>query len=708
MKVVLSVGNSVIPNFQAKNNISDSHKIRQKKYEQEKIYTKKQLEGLMISVALSAAFLGGAIVYLDNRSKLRILKNTREQVKTLTYNNENLTKVNERLKEIAQRGKDALSDILEGDLAPKDRRDKILNDLKEKIENGDYGYDIKNPPITGKGGATVHPDAIPLPSSAGTTNRINIKELDIPQIASDGRFDYEVPMSDEVKITHMKSADFSPVKCQPTNISESYADSVKWNNDKIARDILQNFFDGHGQTLDGVRFHFEPVSNGKYNVSIEGKSTYTPDKAVYIGESTKHTNARAAGNYGEGLKMATLKLLKDGGAEDVRIASDNWKVTYFLTDGNLSDKRVLSYSLDKTGGYNGNYIEFETSDKNLLNSLRATINRFYNSGNTHFKCPDFENDILGIKNLHKGEKGGIYIAGQRFEFDGQFDSLDGIVIFIKEKLPVKVVDISRDRTSLNTADIQGIGSWLARNENMSKDDKVKLLKSLERYWDEKEYDKKTPMDSFLEYFLNLVNLASDNNKLYIKFPENNISYSLATPDVVYDLRLKGYRVCKSYFLNVGMPTIRNVLGDARAHDVVIPNDVQKKKILILKEAINKLSPSLKDKHFSSDELNTKIYLFDRNSIKDRKMYSDCNAEAIVDNHVSKGFWIDKNYINSASFSDALETALHELSHKAGGDESADFSYKLTEVNKDAIDQLLNDIKSRNEMQALNTLWENLS
>ena len=157
-----------------------------------------------------------------------------------------------------------------------------------------------------------------------------------------------------------------------------------------------------------------------------------------------------------------------------------------------------------------------------------------------------------------------------------------------------------------------------------------------------------------------------------------------------------------------MPTIRNVLGDARAHDVVIPNDVQKKKILILKEAINKLSPSLKDKHFSSDELNTKIYLFDRNSIKDRKMYSDCNAEAIVDNHVSKGFWIDKNYINSASFSDALETALHELSHKAGGDESADFSYKLTEVNKDAIDQLLNDIKSRNEMQALNTLWENLS
>lgn len=71
-----------------------------------------------------------------------------------------------------------------------------------------------------------------------------MKELQIPEIASNGRFDYELPMSNEVKITHMQSVDFKPVKSQPTNISESYADSVQWNNDKIARDVLQNFFDG--------------------------------------------------------------------------------------------------------------------------------------------------------------------------------------------------------------------------------------------------------------------------------------------------------------------------------------------------------------------------------------------------------------------------------------------------------------------------------
>ena len=100
-------------------------------------------------------------------------------------------------------------------------------------------------------------------------------------------------------------------------------------------------------------------------------------------------------------------------------------------------------------------------------------------------------------------------------------------------------------------------------------------------------------------------------------------------------------------------------------------------------------------------------MFDRTASRDRRLHSNCNAEAILDNGVSKGFWIDKGYLDRASFNDVLETALHELSHKAGGDESAEFSYKLTDVNADAIGHLLNDIKSRNEIQALASLWSSL-
>lgn len=708
---------TIKPDFQARKKKDQDFDATVEK--QEETYTKSKVNGMVLATALSAAVLGGAVMHghgkwkisnlkKDNETIKNTLTKAEEKVKNLAKDNETLSSINKRLQEEAQKAKDRLTDIFEGDIAPKDMRDKIFNELKTKIEKGGYGYDIAQPPVTGKGGAKVYNDAIPLPSAVGTQNRAGIRELQIPEISSDGRFSYEIPMSDEVKITHMQSVDFTPVKSQPTNISESYADSVKWDNDKIARDILQNFYDGHGQTLDGVRLHFEPTGAGKYKVRIEGKSTYTPDKAVYIGESTKRNDAKAAGNYGEGLKMATLKLLKDGGAQDVKIASDNWKVTYSLDKGNLSDKRVLSYSLDKTDKYNGNYIEFETSDKELLTSLRSSLNRFYSSGNTHFKCPDFENEIIGIKNLPKGEKGGVYIAGQRFEFDGNYDGLENMAIFIKEKPPVSILDLSRDRTSLNTSNLEEIAKWLTKDGLLSNDDKVKLLKSLEGYWDAKGFfDNKHPMDSFIERFLAYTNLVTDNSQLHIKFPEKYVAYSNASSDLVNELKMSGYKVCKKDFSRVGMPTIRDILGDARAHDVVIPNDNQKKKILILKEALNKLSPSLKDKHFTADELDTHIYMFDRTSAKDSKMYSDCNAEAIIDKGVSKGFWIDKSYLDKSSFSDVLETALHELSHKAGGDESAEFSYKLTNVNKDAIAQLMSDIKVRNEFQALNNLWDSL-
>ena len=45
--------------------------------------------------------------------------------------------------------------------------------------------------------------------------------------------------------------------------------------------------------------------------------------------------------------------------------------------------------------------------------------------------------------------------------------------------------------------------------------------------------------------------------------------------------------------------------------------------------------------------------------------------------------------------------------KPEADETAEFSYKLTDVNKDAIGQLINDIQARHEMQALNNLWNSL-
>lgn len=685
----------------------------------EKKFSKKQVSAIALATALSAATLAGGAIYHGNMSKINklgkkiteltsnneglqtTLEATEKKVNDLTTKNDTLNKLNIKLEEEAKKVKGQFDALFDRENSPQEILDNISKSLQEKIEKGELDYDVTTPPIIGKGKRELPETALDLPTHAGTTNRSYIQKIDIPEIGADGRFNFEVPMSSEAKITHIDSVDFTPVHKQGTNISENYADSVQWNNDKIARDVMQNFFDGHGQTLDGVRLNFEPTANGKYKVRIEGKSTYTPDKAVYIGESSKRNDPKAAGNYGEGLKMAVLKLLKDRGAEDVRIASDNWELTYSLEKGNLSSDRVLTYSLDKTSKINGNYLEFETNDKKLLESLRKTINRFYHSGNEHFKCPDFENEVIGIKNLPKREKGGIYIAGQRFEFDGKYDGLNGVAIFIKEKPPVDVLDPSRDRISLSGMNLMDIARWVQKKTKA--EDIPKLLKALEENWSIFEHD--ITIHQFLDAILRGIRIWKKD--LAIKFPDKFVAYSNASRELVTDLKRKGYTVCSNEFSEIGMQTISELVGEARKHDVVIPNEIQKKKILILKETLNKLRPALEEKHFSPDEMDTHIYMFDNTAAKERD-YQDTLAEAIIDNGVSKGFWIDKNYLDRSRLADVLETALHELSHKVGGDESAEFSYKLTDVNRDAIAQIINNFKTKFELQSLSSIWDNLN
>jgi len=692
-------------------------------------YSGKEVTGIALATALSAMTIAGGIMHGKSSKVIKSLErhvsdltsqsgNLRNKVVQLTADNndlnvrvtelnkknELLNEANTRLSAEAEKVKKQLKNILESGINSDDSN--VIGRVRTSLDSAKLDYDLESPPITGQKAYERHNSGLEFPSKhVPTTNRSHIRELNVPEISESGHFKFEIPTSDEMKVVHSETVDFTPLKSVSTSISESYADSVQWDNNKIARDVMQNFFDGHGQTLDGVKILFEPTSNGKFKVRIEGKSTYTPDKAIYIGESTKRNDPKAAGHYGEGLKMAVLKLLRDKGAEGVKIGSDNWELAYNLEKTDLSDKRVLSYSLDKVDKYDGNYVEFETSDKDLLETFRKTINRFYSSGNTHFKNPDFENDTFGVKVLpDPNSKGALYIAGQRFEMDGDYDGLKGVALFLKEKPPVKVLDPSRDRTSINQSQLNSIAEWLSRDKT-SQDDKLKLIKALDRYMD--QIDDTTQMDDFLNRFV----YYSDTGIRRIpntNFPENYVAYSNCDPEVVRTLVSNGYRVCKASFNYIGMRTISDVMGSARKHIPIKPDEVQRKKILILKEALKKLAPSLKGKHFTSSELDSHIYMFSKNNPAENRMYSKVLAEAITDPGVSKGFWLEKGYLDSANFSDVLETALHELSHKAGGDGSASFSYKLTDVNKCAISQILNNAETRKELQALNILWQNLS
>ena len=104
-------------------------------------------------------------------------------------------------------------------------------------------------------------------------------------------------------------------------------------------------------------------------------------------------------------------------------------------DNKLFEGRdVMAYDVLKANEFvDGSYFEFETSDKGILEALRSSIDRFYHSNNPDFQNLDFDSEKIGIKILPRGQKGGLYIAGQRFEFDNNYDGLDGFNFIIKEK-----------------------------------------------------------------------------------------------------------------------------------------------------------------------------------------------------------------------------------------------------------------------------------
>ena len=638
-----------------------------------------------VAVIAGAAIIGGLTVFATMKAK------------------------NDKIKEECEKIQKKFDEIV----LPEDIQEKI----NEKVENL-KGSQLSYSPTTRievssgktKGYVNKNPITI-LPEQYEKPNlRLDAKSLNYPEFIVGKPYHFEFPTSSEVKL----SFDDSTVKPQPrtlTTVSESYADSLLWDDDKIARDLMQNFYDGHGQTLDGVKLDVQPNEDGKYTVRISGKSTFSADKAILLGESSKKDNANAAGNYGEGLKMVVLKLLREKGADEVNIAANNWNVNWNFEDSGFG-KKVLAYKLDEVKPIDGNYIEFTTDNVGFIKSITKSFDRFYHYNNPAFSNPDFENDSMGIKLLEKGEKGKFYIAGQAFEVEGNYDGLDLMNIYIKKKPPQKykgeyIFDPSRDRTSLNKYNLEALGKWVVSKENMSKEDAIKLIHSLQEYWDvgTMSFNHFTIGTSFIS---GVYQGAKDRDDINIKFPSDKyVAYDWSVSNGLQDMYKKaGYKICSTYFKYMGMPSIDTLVEETRKHKPLEPTESEKNKILIIKEAIQLLSPVLKEEGlFSDEELDAKIFIYDKSSEVESKAYEDVAGEAIIDKGKSKGFWLDRTYMKEQKFSTLLSTSLHELTHKYGGDESERFSYKLTDVMQKVFEAINSNPNLATQLKVLEQAWE---
>ena len=103
---------------------------------------------------------------------------------------------------------------------------------------------------------------------------------------------------------------------------------VYWDCDSIARDLLQNYFDGNRGNLTEVKIKVKGS-----DVTISAPSAFNLDRLFYLGSEKGEDDV---GEYGEGFKAAVVNLLRDHGVEIVAV-SGNRCVHIHLSDGTIEE-----------------------------------------------------------------------------------------------------------------------------------------------------------------------------------------------------------------------------------------------------------------------------------------------------------------------------------------------------------------------------------
>ena len=374
-----------------------------------------------------------------------------------------------------------------------------------------------------------------------------------------------------------------------TDFKLNYGRNMDWSEQKVARDIMQNFYDGHGNTLDGVNLAIKKLPSGEYSVKVSGMATYDYENLQFLGSGSKIENPFNAGGFGEGAKVLVSSMLGKGDTKSVKYSCANWNLVFDGANGKM--RRTLqkvSTPLD------GNSIEFTTSNKNLVDSLIDSVNYFKHSKNPDFQTLHFDSPNFAFRFMDKEAKGNVYLT-QRFEFkqDGAWDNnVDNLTLIFKRKPDAKrykaitgtSLPKDRDRTSLTVDDIKNLSRYFA--SEMADEDLVRAFKTTQPMWDKlaKEQEAPKALTGFLD------GMISEMEKRGIVIDFSKEKYAAVSKyginDVVKDLLNEyNYIPCPERFSEIGVPKAEDIFRSYSVHKALKPTTDEVKKLKLLEEGI---------------------------------------------------------------------------------------------------------------------------
>ena len=526
------------------------------------------------------------------------------------------------------------------------------------------------------------------------------------QLKDTGHVKLSIPNEGGVKVQPY-DAIIHPEDRERLNVEEDadikirYGTKLQWSNFKIARDILQNYYDGHGHTLEGVDIEVNKTENGTYRIKISGESSWDYAHLDKMGSSTKH-NPLDAGGYGEGTRAVAVSLLSKPDIKNVKYASGDWTMTYGRSSDDLKSAYMTQTLSQNESKVKGSTVEFETDDIYMVKNILDAQDYFNHPHNPDFQNFDFENEFFGIKLLPQKRSGNIYLI-QRYETNYTSDNgLDGVTIVFKTQPnhPTLVekdggtdfkLGTGVDRAQIPSSDINRILSRYIKS--MSDEELTQTISSMENFWKISEDKQSNTM------FMPFIQEAKERG-LGIDFKDSRYVYmsKLASPEIIEMAKLMGYKLAVEEMKDVGMPSFASVDESKMPHK---PTEAQSKQIRLLEEGVRILQECTDTRTqnlLNSDEVGKPTYMFGEGGALNE------GAEAIIENREYQGHWMRDSHLLLQNYVENLSTFLHEISHKIGPDTSERFSEQLIEMQSHITNVLMHNPNAIKKFQVLSKLF----
>ncbi len=489
---------------------------------------------------------------------------------------------------------------------------------------------------------------------------------------------------------------------QDAGIKIRYGTKLQWSNFKIARDLLQNYYDGHGHTLEGVNIEVNKTADGKYKIKISGESSWDYSHLDQMGSSTKH-DPLDAGGYGEGTRAVAVSLLSKADITNVKYASGDWAMTYGRSSDDLKSAYMTQTLSKNNEKVKGSTVEFETENADIAHKLLEAKDYFYHPHNPDFKNLDFENEFFGFKLKDDGAKGNIYLI-QRYETDGESNNgLRGATIVFKtqpnhptlvEKSGGEQFELGTgvDRAQIPSYDVNRILSRYIKT--MTDEELTQTISSMEKFWGESGTEKDRLNDMYVPFVK-----EAHRRGLGIDFKDAHYVYLDKPSTSSYDMAKNlGYKIANKSMKDVGMQSFNAKDESKLPHQ---PTEEQSKEIRLLEEGVRILQEctdlSTKDL-LNSDEVNKPTYMFSEGD-------HGAGAEAIIEGGEYQGHWMRDSHLLMQNYVGNLATFLHEISHKSGGDESEVFSMQLTKLQSHITNAIMHNPNASKKIQTLSKMFD---